>query len=257
MCCTIATQLFIMAIGEYQSINLLLQPARLSHKAKHAYLSARCYHFDMPKIQLWKINDEGLQEEIMIPTKPSTPRPRVLENPREKETLARLRRVCSSAKDIDKFIQMEWKLLFSKGFRATSDLMAPKDFKIPKLVSVNSSFTSFNDLPAHKIAPRGRPTNWGGYDKTIPSKYLGYTMVTELITESDITIPFSLIFQDTGINVTAIITNRERKINEPLNFLVRSVLFLEDWPEIEKAAAVGRLSGDDILIERYYSLNNK
>lgn len=214
--------------------------------------NGRCYHSNMPKIQLWKIDATGEQEEYLVPTTLKGPRPKSPENPREKETIARMNRVCSTTQDIDKFIQMEWKLLYARGYRETPETIKPNSDRIPKIVEIESNFTSLEDIPNHRFAPLGKATNWGGWDTSIPSKYVGYMMTTDLTTQGGVGITFTKLFEGTGINVVSVSMPQSHMGISTRNYSVKSVLFLDDWPEIERNVLISRLSGDDRLVNKYY-----
>jgi hypothetical protein len=212
----------------------------------------------MPKIQIWKILDDGDLEEAFISSKrPGEPKP-FKPDVREHETIERMRRVCSSPSDVALFIKGEWKLFFNRGLRLLPDEQKWGSNKTPKMVDLVYRVTWFGEYPCSKIAPLGKPTNWLGLNKDHPPTYLAYSLFMEMIFDAPLPVPPRIMFQNTGVNVEGSSTkvrlpyNRDQNVNQTV-VSMDLVLFLDDWVEIGKAATVSRLTGDDPMINRHYA----
>ena len=210
----------------------------------------------MPKIQIWKIMPDGELEERMIPAKrPGDFKP-FKPDVREYETIERMRRVCSDINDVVKFIQCEWKLFYQRGLRLTPDSQKWGSTRVPKLIDLSVTATWFGEHSTSKIAPLGQKTNWNGSNKDEPSTYLAFAHTLEFELTEPMVLPAKYMFQDTGIFVThsaqKVIPTYVRDKGNSHWIGVDVVLFLRDWPEIESATAVSRLTGDNQYVNRHY-----
>lgn len=215
----------------------------------------------MPQVRIW-CGAEGELEDLDDELSAANARTRRMTQPNsrkapplyEAEVIARMHNTVSSPEELVEFIKSHGKVFVHRGKQHAETAPSLLDAKIDRAY--------FGMLSNHNVAPQNGVTNWGGFADDRPTGYLGFNFELRLEFSGPVLLHIDQMFKGTNIKLGIYGKEVTRQITgqRGIDLQWRSVylarcevfMFLDDWPALEQAVTISRLSGGNKLVEEYY-----